>query len=127
MTTTRASLPNLQRALAIAEQIQTLENELRSIFNAEALAGTEAGNGLKAKSKPSKATGKRFVSPEARAKMAAAQRARWAKKNGASAPALSKPAPAAKKKRVLSPEGRARIVAALKKRHAAAKKGAKAA
>jgi hypothetical protein len=69
-------------------------------------------------------TGKRFVSPESRAKMASAQAARWAKLKGpVIAIALPSVDPKPKKgKRVLSPEGRARIVAALKARHAANKK-----
>jgi hypothetical protein len=49
--------------------------------------------------------------------MAAAQNARWARKNGTSKPV--------KKKGGLSLEGRARIVAALKARHAATRKLAK--
>jgi hypothetical protein len=61
--------------------------------------------------------------------MAAAQHARWARKNGASAAPVAAPVKAsaskpAKRKGGLSPEGRARIVAALKARHAAARKAA---
>ena len=73
------------------------------------------------------------MSPEAREKIAAAQRARWAKSKGSIIDVVSpldtlnkaskgKAAKPAKKKRKLSPEGRARIVAALKARWAAKKR-----
>jgi hypothetical protein len=60
------------------------------------------------------------MSPEARAKIAAAQRARWAKSKGSSTVSVKAPAAkSVKKKGGLSPEGRAKIVAALKARWAA--------
>ena len=58
-------------------------------------------------------------SAASRRKMAAAQKARWAKIKGESAPSAPEPAP--KKKRKLSKAGRAAIVAATKKRWAAVK------
>ena len=61
---------------------------------------------------------KRVLSAEAREKIAAAQRARWAATRKG-APAAKK---AAKKKRTLSPEARARIAEAQRKRWAAARK-----
>lgn len=71
-------------------------------------------------------SGKRVLSPEARARIAAAQRKRWAAtRKGAPAAAKAAPAKApAPKKRTLSPEARARIAAAQRKRWAAARKGA---
>lgn len=69
------------------------------------------------------------MSSEARERIAAAQRARWAKTNGAAkAPAAkgSKPARKGKKKSGLTPEGRAKLAAAMKARWAARKKGADA-
>jgi hypothetical protein len=71
-------------------------------------------------STPGAAPKKRKISAVARRRMALAQKARWAKVRGESAP----PAPAAKPeqpKRKLSKAGRAAIVAALKKRWAAKK------
>jgi hypothetical protein len=59
---------------------------------------------------------KRHVSAAARAKMAAAQRARWAKVKGTAAPASSPTAP--KKKYTLSPAARANIAAGARKRWA---------
>ena len=129
MPTSTPSLDQLQRALAIAEQIQTLEQELASVLGGP-------GGGSSATSSPAAAPvarqgkkGKRVVSPEARARMAQAQAARWAKVRGispaSSTAALDGAASKSKngrKKRQLSPEGRARIVAALKARHAAKRK-----
>lgn len=62
--------------------------------------------------------GKRTFSAATKAKMAAAQKARWAKLKGEPAAA---PAPAAKKKRKMSAAGRAAIVAAAKARWARVK------
>ena len=61
------------------------------------------------------------MSPEAREKIAAAARARWAKQKGTSVAAkVAKPG---KKKGGLSAEGRARLAAAMKARWDAARKG----
>src|SRR6266481_8834063 len=117
MPATTPTLTQLQRALAIAEQIQKLEDELEGVLGGESSGGAPAASAspkAAAAAKPGRRGGKRFVSPEARARMAAAQKARWAKSKGGKASAPAKPAVAGKKKRVLSPEGRARIVAALK-------------
>jgi len=68
---------------------------------------------------------KRGLSAEGRARIAAAQKARWAKSKGDSAEESSVEAPKAskgRKKRNLSPEARARIVAAVKRRWAKSKK-----
>ncbi len=63
----------LRRALEIREQIDRLEKELQEI-----LAGISVETGIaeQKKEKPRK-KGKRTMTPEARAKIAAAQRARW--------------------------------------------------
>jgi len=118
------TLTQLKEAVAIAEQIEKLQSELASL-----VGGSGPVVSVTPVSAPVSKTvsGKRFVSAESRAKMAAAQHARWARKNGAAKPAAVAVAPKAsggKKKRVLSPEGRARIVAALKARHAANRKAA---
>jgi hypothetical protein len=79
-TPSTPSIADLKRALQIAEQIQTLESELSTILGGRA-AAPEPSARLTAPqiSKPGRK--KRKVSAESRAKMAAAQRARWAKKN----------------------------------------------
>jgi hypothetical protein len=59
---TNVSIAQLQRAIAIKERIETLERELASVLGA--------------------APKKRTMSASARAKIAAAQRARWAKARG---------------------------------------------
>lgn len=95
-TTQSPSLVQLKRALEISEEIQQLEAELAAILGSgvtqTATSSKAAAAGAPAKGKRGP-KGKRFVSPEARAKMAAAQRARWAKSNGSKA---GKAAPAAK-------------------------------
>lgn len=96
------SLAQLRKAIEISEKIEQLEQELREVLGSLDGGGTEqtglssiassvpAKRGGKPKSQPveqSVASGapagrrrkKRVVSPEARAKMAAAQRRRWAK------------------------------------------------
>ena len=111
--TTTPTLSQLQRGLAISEQIAALETELAAIFNGavptKATPTMTAAQGDGRKGKRSAAT---------IAKMKASQQARWAK---VKAPVVSK---APVKKGGMSAEGRARIVAAQKARWAA-KKAAK--
>ena len=70
------------------------------------------------------------MSPEGRARLAAAMKARWAarKKGGAALNAPAKPAaaakPAKKARRNISPEARAKMAAAAKRRWANVKKAA---
>jgi hypothetical protein len=116
------TLVQLKQAVSIAEQIEELQAKLASLVGgsgsvapAPKAASTSAVKAVK--------SGKRTMSPEARARIAAAQRARWAKSKGTTAKA---PVAAPKKKRgKLSPEGRAKIVAALKARWAAKRAGKK--
>jgi CelD/BcsL family acetyltransferase involved in cellulose biosynthesis len=96
----------LHRAADLKDQIAKLEKTLASI-----LGSTSATNS---------APGKRKMSAAARAKIAAAQKARWAKAKGKSAAK-----PAAKKKRTMSAAGRAKIAAAAKARWAKAKAAGK--
>jgi hypothetical protein len=91
-----------RRAAAIKEQIDALENELGKIFG---------GDGA-----PAVSGGKRTMSASARARIAAAQKARWAKVKGKKA---AKPAGAGRRK--MSPAARAKIAAAAKARWAKAK------
>jgi hypothetical protein len=86
-----------------------------------------------AKRGPGRAAGsarrKRTLSPEGRARIAAAQRARWAKVNRASAGATeqgsNRHAGPGKRKRTISAEGRARIAAAQRARWAKLRAGKK--
>jgi hypothetical protein len=109
-------IEKLEEALNLKKQIHALESKLSNLFGMEEES--------RPTSTPQVATrggqrGKR--SAAVRAKMAAAQQARWARLRGGKKTPVGtvKPAKGGPKKRILSPEGRARIVAALKARHAA--------
>ena len=125
MSNAAPSLEQIRKALAIAEQIQKLEAELASVLGNQASGSAPATT-------PSTRGGRRTMSPEARARIVAAQKARWAKiraekasgkvqepgRAAATAPAKAKPA---RSKRKISPEGRAKMAAAARKRWAARK------
>jgi hypothetical protein len=104
MNIANLSSRNLRRAANLKEKIETLISELGTIL------GGDTADGV---GRPSK----RKRSPAARARMAAAQRARWAKlkKTGTVAHEGGKP------RRKMSAAGRARIAAAAKARWAKAK------
>jgi hypothetical protein len=115
---TALSVRQLQRALDIKQQIEALEKELAQILGTPPEAPA-----------PAAAPTKRTMSAAAKAKIAKAQKARWAARRKADAPSPAAP-PKTKEKRKLSAAGRARIVAATKERWAkfwAAKKAAKSA
>jgi hypothetical protein len=105
------SLPStaqLKRALEIKEKIEALENELNQIFGTRSV-GRPAGSGRKGGG----------ISAAGRARIAAAQKARWARLKG-------KMAPAAKAgRRKMSPAARAKIAAAARARWQKAKSSGK--
>lgn len=103
------SVQQLRRAITLKEQIEALEQELTQALGAPAPA-TPAASGR----------GKYQRSAAARAKMAAAQKARWAKLKGTTAPP-----PAKVVKRKISPAARARMVAGAKARWQKAKAAGK--
>lgn len=108
------SLGQLKRAVAIKEQIETLQTELAGLL------GTPQPAAAAAAAVP----GKRTLSAATRAKMAAAHQARWAKLRAAQgAPKAASAAPQAPAKRRLSPAGRAAIIAGTKARWAKLKTG----
>lgn len=81
MSTT--SIQQLQRALEIAEQISALENELKAVLAGNVIeeapapaAKPTAKSAAKPAQKRAKTRKQRTVSPEARARMAAAQKNR---------------------------------------------------
>lgn len=117
------SISQLQRALSIQEQIEKLEAELKSLLSGTASPqGVGHGNG----SPRSSAKRKSGMSAEGRARIAEAQRARWAKAKGNAEASKATTEPKTKKKRrKISPEARARIVAAQKKRWAKLRKAKK--
>lgn len=128
MSTTNPSIAALRRAIEISERIASLEAELRTVLAGGAARPVTAAPVAAAVAAPARRGKKRKMSPEARARIVAAQKARWAKFNAAKggSPKAAKAAPAApvaaapkgKKKRKMSPEARARIVAAQKARWA---------
>ncbi len=89
------TVQQLEKAIAIRQQIDRLETELESLGNGRPVIA-----------------GRRGMSVEGRKRVAAAQRARWAGvKNGAAPKAV-------KKKRTMSPAARAKIAAAQRERWA---------
>jgi hypothetical protein len=72
------TLSQLKQAVSIAEQIEKLQATLASLVGGSA----PVASAPKAASSPVAKAGKRTMSPEARARIAAAQRARWAKSKG---------------------------------------------
>jgi len=97
------SLKNLEEALSIRRQIATLENRLTLLL------GT-------ATSRSASKAGPPKMSPLARARIAAAMRARWAKRKRTG---IGKPA---QKKGGLTPAGRKRLSQLMKARWAARKR-----
>jgi hypothetical protein len=129
MPVSTPSLQQLQKALVIAEKIQSLEEELASLVGNRGLSSSTASKALAGGSGETRGvgsgngrrgrTGKRVVSPEAREKIATAQRARWAKSNASAGPATAAKSKGAGRsgKRVVSAETRAKMAAAAKARH----------
>jgi len=106
------TITQLKRAAAIKEEIDVLHNELRSILGASAKPGAESKN-------------QGTMSASVKKKIAAAQKARWAKlKRAKAATPLTKPATKAKKKS-MSPAARAKLSAKLKAYWTAKKSGKK--
>ena len=103
----------LKRALAVKEQIEALEAKLKEILLGESPLTTSATAAAPALISTA---GKRTVSPVARARMAAAQRARWAN-NSSSKPSSVKQQP----KRPMSAAAKARLAALAKARWAKAR------
>jgi hypothetical protein len=100
------SLKSLEEALSIRRQIDTLESRLTL------LVGT-------APSRSAFKAGPQKMSPQARAKIAVAMKARWAMRKGKAAHVST-----AKRKGGLTPAGRKRLSQLMKARWAARKKAA---
>jgi hypothetical protein len=98
------SAQQLRKAATIKERIDSLQKELDRLFASSNLPAS---------------TGKRIMSPAARRKIAAAQKARWAKAKG---PAEKSEKPSGRR---MSAAARAKIAAAAKARWAKAKAAGK--
>jgi hypothetical protein len=111
------SLEQLKQAIALKEQIASLEQQIAAVLGGAVATPAPAAASTVTAAPPVRRGrgGPRVMSPAARARIAAAQKARWAKFHAAQG---AKPAPAAKKAGGISPEGRARIIAAQKARWA---------
>jgi hypothetical protein len=136
-------IETLERALHIRKRLEELQEILKGMMgptppslggvqinapkkrgrprkvNALPEVGSEGGNGQVADGRKQR----RKMSAVTKAKIAAAQRARWAKSKTSHGPltAVSIPEPKPKKKGGMSPEGRARVAAAQRARWAKAK------
>lgn len=119
------SLSTLQEAVRIREEIDSLEERLRSLLSGDSADVSRATT--PATSAAARGRGKRAMSPEARKRIAEAQRARWAKAratqgiSGGSSPAKT----SASKKRGISAAGRRKLSEMMKARWAARRKAAK--
>ena len=98
------SLKSLEEAVRIRRQIDSLEKRLGAILQGS--ASTIAARG-----------GRRRMSPQARAKIAAAMRARWAKRKGKAAHVST-----TKRKGGITAAGRKRLSQLMKARWAARRK-----
>lgn len=100
------SVAQLRQAIVVREKIEALEKELISILG---------GTPVAAPAESAESGKKRQMSPEARAKIGAAQKARWAKQKRAKPaplPARGQEKPESKPKqpkRKMSPAGRRRL------------------
>jgi hypothetical protein len=99
------SAQQLRRAATIKEKIDSLQSELDRLLGSSTLSASN---------------GRRTMSASARAKIAAAQKARWAKVNGKK---TGKPVKTGRRK--MSAAARAKIAAAAKARWAKAKAAGK--
>lgn len=91
----------LKRAAAIKEQVEKLNKELASIVGTQGTPGSASRT-------------HRTMGAAVRKKIAAAQKARWAKIHGAKAPTRSARPTAVAKKKTMSPAVRAKLSAKLK-------------
>ena len=107
---TNLTSKQLRQAANLKDKIQTLERKFGQILGSSTESATHAG--------PKK---KRKMSAAGRARIAAAQKARWAKMKGKKLSAK----PVKKAKRKMSAAARAKISAAAKKRWAKAKAAGK--
>jgi hypothetical protein len=98
------SIKSLEEAVGIRRQIATLEKRFASLLGASPAT-------------TSSRRGKRRMSVQARAKIAAAMRARWAKRKGTAATVSTH-----RKKGGLTPAGRRRLSLLMKARWAARRK-----
>jgi hypothetical protein len=108
--------------MAISEILQQLDQQINQLKQArQILAGGDA-HGMRSSTLASGRRGRRHMSAAARARISAAQKARWAKRKGQSASSLQVVSSSSRQlgssPRRMSVAGRARIAAAQKARWA---------
>ena len=122
-------IATLEKVIAIRKQIESLKATEQQILGGSApvvtLVAKRRGRPPKSVASPAPAAvpvvevkKKRTFSAASKAKMAAAQKARWAKKNAASTSPAESVTKARKKRKTMSPEARAKIAAAQRARWA---------
>ena len=111
------SISDLRKAVQIKEQIEQLQRKLASLLGSRA---TAAQTVLTASKAPGK---KRTMSAAGRARIIAAQKARWAKIKGTAGSKAN--APKKSKKSGMSAAAKAKLSALMKQRWAARKKAGK--
>ena len=121
MTMTNLSLTQLRQAVSIKERIDGLQQELNQILGRPAAAAPQAAPSAIT---PGVRRGRKR-STAVRARMAAAQRARWADKKPRTNSVVAVAVKTRKRKRHFSPEALERISAAAKARWAKAKASGK--
>jgi hypothetical protein len=131
---TTPSLENLLRATQIAQRIEQLQAELSAVLSSQqgGSSSQRFSENRSAGNQSVERRGPRTMSPEARERIAAAQRARWAKQKGGNKNASSGRAPAGggsrsagkekRGKRTISPEARAKMAEAARRRWSKQKK-----
>ena len=117
------SLDQLKQAIALKEQIAALESQLTDIFGGTAETPAISTSPPRGRGRP---PGKGGMSVEGRARIASAQKARWAKFRAAEGRESSPAFPSSRrphgKGRVFTPEHRAKLAAAQKARFAKLRK-----
>jgi hypothetical protein len=117
------SLDQIRQAIALKEQIAALESQLPGILAGPVATHAQAAHVTTPLSPPVRRGrgGPRIMSPEARKRIAAAQKARWAKfhaAKGGAVPVKVAATATTPGRKAMSAEGRARIAAAAKARWA---------
>ena len=112
------SLEKLKEAVSLREQIQALERRISSLFGGGGqTSSTTAAGGVRRRRKRSP------VTPETRAKLAAAAKARWARQGAASGGAKAG-AKTRKRRSGLTAAGRKKLSDSMKARWAARRRAA---
>lgn len=125
-------IDKLEEALNLKKQIHALQEKLSSLFGSDddepkepkRRPGFTPVSPMAKKARAGKG-GRRTMSAEARERIAAAQRARWAKSKDSAdsgTASVKSSRPGKKGKRTMSPETKAKMAAAMKARWAAAKR-----